>query len=52
MYIIILFLNAHGAAGFLDAVWSSVLFTPTFHANAATLDDTSFQGQLSITEKN
>ena len=37
---------------FLVAVWSSVLFTPTFHANAATLDDTSFQGQLSITGKN
>ena len=45
---IIGFLNAHGAAGFLVAVWSSVLCTPAFHANAAALDDASFQGQLSI----
>jgi hypothetical protein len=41
-------LTAYGAANFLVAVCASVLCLPVYHAGATTLDDATFQGQLSI----
>jgi hypothetical protein len=41
-------LTAHGAAEFLVALCASVLCLPVYHAGATTLNDATFQGQLSI----